>query len=68
MLLSAEKIYVTSSSLNVIKEQSNYVWKPNNTALKDVPIEYDDHSMDAILYSADGVILRPKQESKYYIF
>jgi phage terminase large subunit len=68
MLLSAEKIYVTASSLNIIKEQSNYVWKPNNTALKDVPIEYDDHSMDAVLYSADGVILRPKQESKYFIY
>ncbi|MEC4050654.1 phage terminase large subunit [Flavobacterium sp. SUN046] len=64
LLLSAENIQVTRSSTNVIREMSGYVWKkaPDGSN-KDVPIEIDDHSMDAALYSADKVIIRIKKRS-----
>ena len=68
MLLSSIKIYVTKRSINTIREKDNYVWQPNDTGLKDVPIQYDDHCMDSVLYSADEVIIRPKAKSNYYIY
>lgn len=62
MLLSAEKISVTRNSTELIQEQQNYVWKKaNDGSNKDVPIETDDHGMDATLYSADKVVIRMKQ-------
>jgi phage terminase large subunit len=64
LLLSAEDISVTRSSTNVIREQSNYVWKKSNDGTnKDVPIETNDHTMDASLYSADKVVIRIKNKS-----
>ena len=66
LLLSAETISVTRSSKELISEQSNYVWKrANDGSNKDVPIEFDDHGMDATLYSADKVVLRFKQKSSW---
>jgi phage terminase large subunit len=65
LLLSAEDISVTRSSKNIILEQSNYVWKKaSDGSNKDVPIEVDDHTMDASLYSADKVVIRIKKVSK----
>lgn len=65
LLLSAEDISVTRSSKNIIREQSNYVWKKaSDGSNKDVPIEVDDHTMDASLYSADKVVIRIKKVSK----
>lgn len=62
MLLSAERISVTRNSTELIQEQQNYVWKKaNDGSNKDVPIETDDHGMDATLYSADKVVIRFKQ-------
>ena len=59
LLLSAENISVTRSSTNIIREKDGYVWKKaNDGSNKDVPIEVDDHSMDASLYSADKVVIR----------
>ena len=64
LLLSAEDISVTRSSKNIIREKDNYTWKKaNDGSNKDVPIETDDHSMDASLYSADKVIIRIKKKS-----
>lgn len=61
LLLSSEEISTTRSSVQVIEEMNNYVWKKTNDGTnKDVPIDYDDHGMDAVLYSADKVILRLK--------
>ena len=66
LLLSAETISVTRSSKELISEQSNYVWKrANDGSNKDVPIEFDDHGMDATLYSADKVVLRFKPKSSW---
>lgn len=66
LLLSAETISVTRSSKELISEKENYVWKrANDGSNKDVPIEYDDHGMDATLYSADKVILRFKPKSSW---
>ena len=65
LLLSAEDISVTRSSKNIIREQSNYVWKKaSDGSNKDIPIEVDDHTMDASLYSADKVVIRIKKVSK----
>jgi phage terminase large subunit len=65
LLLSAEDISITRSSKNAIREQSNYVWKKaSDGSNKDVPIEVDDHTMDASLYSADKVVIRIKKVSK----
>ena len=64
LLLSSESISVTRSSIELIKEQQNYVWKKaNDGSNKDVPIETDDHGMDATLYSADKVVIRLKHKS-----
>lgn len=65
LLLSAEDISVTRSSKNIIREKDNYVWKKaSDGSNKDVPIEVDDHTMDASLYSADKVVIRIKRVSK----
>lgn len=64
LLLSSETISVTRQSKELIKEQQNYVWKKSNDGSnKDVPIETDDHGMDATLYSADKVVIRLKRKS-----
>jgi len=64
LLLSSETIAVTRSSVELIKEQQNYVWKKaTDGSNKDVPIETDDHGMDATLYSADKVVIRLKRKS-----
>jgi len=64
LLLSSETISVTRQSKELIQEQQNYVWKKSNDGSnKDVPIETDDHSMDATLYSADKVVIRLKRKS-----
>ena len=65
LLLSAEDISVTRSSKNIIREQSNYVWKKaSDGSNKDIPIEVDDHTMDASLYSADKVVIRIEKQRK----
>jgi phage terminase large subunit len=65
LLLSAEDISVTRSSENIIREKDNYVWKKaSDGSNKDVPIEVDDHTMDASLYSADKVVIRIKKVTK----
>lgn len=64
LLLSAEKIWATRASIELIQEANNYVWKKaSDGSNKDVPIDHDDHGMDASLYSADKTIIRfkPKQ-------
>jgi len=64
LLLSSETISVTRQSKELIHEQQNYVWKKTNDGSnKDVPIETDDHGMDATLYSADKVVIRLKRKS-----
>lgn len=66
LLLSSENISVTRSSVELINEMNNYVWKKTNDGSnKDVPIDKDDHGMDATLYSADKVILRFKPKSTW---
>ena len=66
MLLSAESIFVTRDSKELIREQSNYVWKkaPDGSN-KDVPMDYDDHGMDASLYAADKTIIRFKPKGSW---
>ena len=65
LLLSAEDISVTRTSKNIIREKDNYVWKKaSDGSNKDIPIEVDDHTMDASLYSADKVVIRIEKQRK----
>lgn len=69
LLLSSEQISVTRSSKELINEKDNYVWKKSNDGSnKDVPIEVDDHGMDASLYSADKVILRFVKKKSFRVY
>lgn len=66
LLLSSESISITRNSVEVIEEMNNYVWKKTNDGSnKDVPIDKDDHGMDATLYSADKVVIRFKPKSSW---
>lgn len=66
MLLSGENISITRSSVEVIEEMNGYVWKKaSDGSNKDVPIEYDDHGMDSVLYSADKVIIRFRPKRRW---
>lgn len=61
LLLAAEQLWVTRSSVQLIREKDNYVWKNSGEGTRqDVPVEFDDHGMDATLYAADKVIIRFK--------
>lgn len=61
LLLASETIWVTRTSVELIREKDNYVWKKSGeNGYEDVPVEYDDHGMDATLYAADKVIIRFK--------
>lgn len=61
LLLAAEQLWVTRSSVELIREKDNYVWKNSGEGTRqDVPVEFDDHGMDATLYAADKVIIRFK--------
>lgn len=44
-------LYITSSSVDVIKEIRSYKWKTDkNSVVLDEPVKFNDHAMDAIRY------------------
>lgn len=52
------KIYVTQSSLNLIKELRGYVWQQTKEGEKlNEPIPFNDHAMDAFRYAAFTFLL-----------
>ena len=54
-----QKIYVTASSTNLIREYRNYQYQENNTGgYTNVPEGLDDHLMDAIRYGLGGDMRR----------
>lgn len=60
--VQSAKIYVTRRSVNLIKEQRNYVWKTDRTGKPlNVPIDLWNHTMDAARYALVDVIGHPLQ-------
>jgi phage terminase large subunit len=56
-LLQQQKLYVTSQSLNLIKELRSYVWKKaNDNTTLNVPIDAHNHAIDAMRYCAMEVL------------
>jgi phage terminase large subunit len=56
-----QRMSITKHSVNVIKEQRNYLWKTDKNGRylsPNVAEDGDDHGMDAIAYGFDG--LRPR--------
>jgi phage terminase large subunit len=50
-LIQEKNIYITSSSKNVINEFQNYQWmKDRNDINKNIPMDANNHSIDAIRY------------------
>lgn len=55
-------VYVTKRSVNLIKEQRNYVWKTDRAGKAlNVPIDLWNHGMDASRYALVDVIGHPLQ-------
>jgi phage terminase large subunit len=50
--LKSQKIYTRKSNTNINNEINEYVWrKDKNGNYIDIPVKYNDHSMDAIRYA-----------------
>jgi phage terminase large subunit len=69
-LVQQQKIFVTKRSVNIIKEQRNYMWDTDNSGkIINVPIGIFNHHMDGIRYSfgslidfiPDNVIIKQEQ-------
>jgi phage terminase large subunit len=60
------KISVTSRSHNLLKEYRNYLWKVDNNGKPfspNIPIDYDNHLMDALRYGFSNYNERPKPKA-----
>jgi phage terminase large subunit len=61
--LQDQKVSITKSSVNLIKEYRNYLWKTDKDGnIMTVPEKGNDHLLDATRYAVES--LRPKQEYK----
>lgn len=55
--LQTQRISVTKRSMNVIKEYRGYMWEQDKDGkYLNVPIEINDHAMDALRYALDDTI------------
>lgn len=60
-LIQAEKISMTSRSVNIIKEYRNYLWETDKDGnVLNTPEHQYSHSMDAIRYAIASLKKRPK--------
>ena len=65
--LKRYKLYVTKDSKNTIKEFRNYKWKEDkNGNILNVPVDANNHSIDAIRYGTYNKLSRPNY-GKYAI-
>jgi len=59
VLLECEAVYMTKDSVNLIKEQRNYVWDTDKDGNKTGrPIDTFNHLMDAVRYIAVKVLAK----------
>jgi phage terminase large subunit len=58
--VQAQQISVTKRSINIIKEYRNYVWITDRDGkILNVPIEINNHAMDALRYAIQSLKPRP---------
>lgn len=61
--LKQQKIHIIDGSENIIREQKSYIWKKDKDGKPlNVPIEFNNHTMDAIRY---GIYTHCKKEEGY---
>ena len=54
--VQAQRIFITSRSVNIIREYRNYLWKTDaNGKILNIPESGFDHSMDAIRYAMESL-------------
>ena len=54
--VQAQRIFVTSRSVNIIREYRNYLWRTdNNGKILNIPEAGFDHTMDAIRYGLESM-------------
>lgn len=67
-LVQDQKLYVTKSSTNLIKDLRNYLWKVDKAGKAlNVPSHEFSHSPDAIRYALTDLISRPSYTSNSFI-
>lgn len=60
-LVQSQKISITKSSVNLIKEYRNYLWLTDKDGvIQNEPDHFFSHSMDAIRYGLTSIIKKPK--------
>ena len=65
-LMQEQKLLVTKSSTNLIKEFQSYVWATDKKGERiNKPVDYNNHAIDAIRYAF--MMLFGKSKGKYYI-
>lgn len=65
-LMQDQKLYVTASSVNLIKELRNYAWKVDKKTGKSLNVPIDDwnHALDAVRYGISDVLGTKKKVSR----
>jgi phage terminase large subunit len=64
-VLQEFQMLITADSVSTIKELRGYIWDTNKTGKKlNVPVDYDNHSMDALRYFAMSEL---KRKSKTWV-
>ncbi|WOI85984.1 PBSX family phage terminase large subunit [Rhodococcus qingshengii] len=63
-LMQGQKLYVTASSVNLIKELRNYTWRIDKKTGKSMNVPIDDwnHALDAARYGVMDVLGKKKRE------
>ncbi len=55
-IIQRMKIYVNPKCVNFIKEINSYSWKKTNEGYTDIPIEVNNHTIDAMRYAVIGYL------------
>jgi phage terminase large subunit len=63
-LMQDQKLYVTSRSVNLIKELRNYTWKVDRKTGKSMNVPIDDwnHALDGVRYGIADILGKKKKE------
>lgn len=64
------KINIVATAVNVLKEFRTYKYKPSRTGEGNTnePIDFNNHSIDAVRYAITHKVIIPNQESQVYDF
>ena len=62
--IQSHKLFITKSSVNVLKEIKSYRWKTKDEKVLDEPVKDNDHLMDAGRYGTHSYFVNLGQEPK----